>query len=95
MRATPLAAALVLAACTFPDAQVRKLAAADFACPEDQIVVRGLPSGYLARGCRKEAQYFVPRGQAARNSDVTRATVDDRPELPIDRIPNTNSIGVH
>ena len=96
MRAILATGALILvAACTFPDAQVRKLAATDFGCPDDLIVLHGLPSGYLARGCRKEAQYIVQGGQAARNSDVTRATVDERPPVPVDRVANTNSIGVH
>ena len=95
MRARLLVAATtLLGACTFADGQVRKLAATDFACPEDEIVVHQMPSGYLARGCRKEAQYAVLRGQPARSSDVGPAAVYERPELPIDRIPGTNSIGV-
>jgi hypothetical protein len=97
MSIIPVTGALIVlaAACTFPDAQVRKLAATDFGCAEDQIVLHGLPSGYLARGCRKEAQYLVRSGQAARESDVTRATVDERPPVPVDHIANTSSIGVH
>ena len=95
MRAVMLAAASAfLAGCTFASAQIRKSAANDFGCPEDEIVVHELPSGYLARGCKKEAQYLLQDGGVTRNSEVTRATVDERPELPIDRIPNTNSIGI-
>jgi hypothetical protein len=52
------------------------------------------PPATLARGCRKEAQYLLQDGGVKRNSEITRATVDERPELPIDRIPNTNSIGI-
>ncbi len=88
-----LALLAILAGCTFPDASVRKRAATDFGCPEDEIVVHQLRSGYLARGCRKEAGYLVKDGQATRSSEIKPATVDERPELPIDRIPNTNSIG--
>ena len=96
MRAILVTGALILVAgCAFPDVQVRKLAATDFGCPDDLIVLHELPSGYLARGCRKEAQYIVWGGQAARNTDVTRATVDERPQVPIDRVANTNSIGVN
>ncbi len=80
--------------CSFPSALVRKRAANDFGCPEDEIVVHELPSGYLARGCRKEAQYLVQDRAVNRNSEIRKATVDERPELPIDRLPNTNSIGI-
>ncbi|HET7785259.1 MAG TPA: hypothetical protein VFL36_04770 [Myxococcales bacterium] len=95
MRAAAAAAALsFLAGCAFPGAQVRKSAADDFACPEDEIVIHELPSGYLARGCRKEARYLLQDGRVTRTSAITRATVDERPPLPIDRIPNTNSLGL-
>jgi hypothetical protein len=95
VRATLLAAALaLLVGCAFPGAQIRKRAASDFGCPEDEIVVHELPSGYLARGCRKEARYLLQDGRVTRNSEITKATVDERPPLPIDRIPNTNSIGL-
>jgi hypothetical protein len=95
MRAAVVAAALaLLAGCTFPYAQVRMRAADDFGCPVDEVVVHELKSGYLARGCKKEAGYFVQDGQAVRNSEITKATVDERPELPIDRIPGTNSVGL-
>ena len=96
MRSAVAAAALaLLVGCTFSGTQVRKRAAVDFGCPEDEIVVHELPSGYLARGCRKEAVYFVQDGMVTRDSEITKATVDERPPLPIDRIPDTNSIGVH
>ena len=95
MRAAVVAAALaLLVGCAFPDAQVRKSAANDFRCPEDEIVVHELQGGYLARGCRKETEYLVQDGRVTRRSEITRATVDERPELPIDRVPGTNSIGV-
>ena len=95
MKAAAMACALaVLTGCAFPDGYVRKRAAVDFGCPEDEIVVHELRSGYLARGCRKEARYVVKDGRATRNSEIEPATVDERPELPIDRIPNTNPIGV-
>jgi hypothetical protein len=95
MRHAVVAAAVaLLVGCTFPGAQVRKRAASDFGCAEDEIVVHELPSGYLARGCRKEAEYLVQDGRVTRNSEITKATVDERPPLPIDRIPNTNSIGL-
>jgi hypothetical protein len=94
MRAATSAAAMaILAGCAFPDASVRKRAAIDFGCPEDEIVVHESRSGYLARGCRKEAAYVVKDGRATRSSGIKPATVDERPELPIDRIPNTNPIG--
>jgi len=96
MRTALAVVGLALAAgCTFPDVQVRKRAALDFACPEDQIVIHGLPAGYLARGCKKEAEYLVRDGQAIRSTEISAAKVDERPPLPIDRIPGTNSIGVH
>ena len=95
MRAAVVGAALaVLVGCSYPSAQVRKRASNDFGCPEDEIVVHELPSGYLARGCKKEAQYLVQDRGVNRNSEITKATVDERPELPIDRLPNTNSIGI-
>jgi hypothetical protein len=95
LRAATVATALaLLAGCAFPDALVRKRAATDFGCPEDEIVVHELASGYLARGCRKEAGYVVQDGRATRNSEIRRATVDERPPLPIDRVPGTNSIGL-
>ena len=95
MRSAVAAAALAfLVGCTFSGTQVWKRAAVDFGCPEDEIVVHELPSGYLARGCRKEAEYLVHDGRVTRNSEITKATVNERPPLPIDRIPNTNSIGL-
>lgn len=95
MRNPVVAAAFaLLVGCAFPDAQVRKRAANDFHCPEDEIVVHELASGYLARGCKKEAEYLVHGDGVTRNSEIRRATVDERPPLPIDRIPNTNSIGL-
>lgn len=95
MRHAVVAAAVaLLVGCTFPGAQVRKRAANDFGCAEDDIVVHELPSGYLARGCRKEAGYLLQDGRVTRNSEITKATVDERPPLPIDRIPNTNSTGL-
>jgi hypothetical protein len=85
MRAAVVAAAFVLlVGCTFPDAQVRKRAALDFGCPEDEIVVHELPSGYLARGCRKEAKYLIRDARVTLHSEITNATVDERPPLPID-----------
>ena len=95
MKAVVVAPAFVLlVGCAFPSTGVRKRASSDFRCPEDEIVVHELPSGYLARGCRKEAEYLVEDGRVTRNSEITKATVDERPPLPIDRIPNTNSIGL-
>ena len=92
MRAAPFAAALVLlAGCAFPSLYVKKSAAVDFGCPEEEIVVHELSSGYLARGCRKEANYFVRNSQAIRDSGIRAATVDERPELPIDH-PRGSSI---
>ena len=88
------AVATLLAGCTFASTQVRERAAIDFACPEDEIVVHEMPSGYLARGCRKEAGYVVQDGRVTRNSEIKKATIDERPPLPIDRIPNSNSIGI-
>jgi hypothetical protein len=84
----------LLAGCAFPGTQIRERAARDFHCPEDEIVVHELPSGYLARGCRKEAEYLVQDGRVNRTSPITKATVDERPPLPIDRIPGTNSLGL-
>ena len=95
MRAAVVAAALaLLLGCSFASTQVRNRAAKDFGCQEDEIVVHELPFGYVARGCRKEAVYLVQEGRVIRNSEITKATVDERPPLPIDRIPNTNSIGL-
>jgi hypothetical protein len=73
---------------------VKKRAATEFACPEDEIVIHSLPSGYLARGSRKEADYVVADGKATRNSEIRQA-VYERPPVPIDSVPGTNSIGVH
>jgi len=86
--------ALLVGGC-FASGQVRQQAANDFGCPKDEIVVHQLKEGYLARGCRKEARYSVQDGGVARNSEITPATVDERPELPIDRVPGTNDIGIH
>jgi hypothetical protein len=96
MKSAAAAAAMaLLVGCTFSGTQVRKRAAVDLGCPEDEIVVHESSSGYLARGCRKEAVYLVQDGMVTRDSEITKATVDERPPLPIDRIPDTNSIGVH
>lgn len=78
------AASAFLGGCTFADAQVRKSAAKDFGCPEDEIVLHGLPSGYLARGCRKEAEYLLQDGRMKRNSEIKRTTFDERPRVPVD-----------
>jgi hypothetical protein len=95
MRAAVVAAtSALLVGCTFASTQVRERAAIDFACREDDIVVHELPSRYLARGCRKEARYVVRDGRVTRDSEIRKATIDERPELPIDRIPNTSSIGI-
>ena len=87
------ASALIAGGC-YATAQVRKQVAIDFGCPQDEIVVHQLDSGYLARGCKKEAKYSVQDGGVERNSEITRASVDERPELPIDRVPG-NDISVH
>jgi len=95
MRAAVVAVAFaLLMGCTFADVEVRKRAATDFACREDEIVVHQLPSRYLARGCKKEAEYAVQDGRVTRDSEIRKAAIDERPELPIDRIPNTNSVGL-
>ena len=95
MKAAVVAAALaLLVAGCFASGQVRKQAANDFGCPQDEIVVHQLNAGYLARGCKKEAKYSVQDGGVERNSEITAATVDERPELPIDRIPGINAIGI-
>jgi hypothetical protein len=88
------AASTLLVGCAFAGTQVRERAAIDFGCPEDEIVVHELASGYLARGCRKEAGYVVQGGRVTRDSEIRKATIDERPPLPIDRIPNTNSVGI-
>jgi len=93
-RAVVGAALSLLVGGCYVSAQVRKQAANDFGCPQDEIVVHQLNTGYLARGCKKEARYSVQDGGVERNSEITAATVDERPELPIDRIPG-NDIGIH
>ncbi len=94
MRAAIAAVAFaLLAGCAFPDVLVRKRAAHDLGCPEDDVVVHGAPPGYPARGCRKEADYAVQDGRVSRNSEIRKATVDERAPLPIDRIPGMNAIG--
>ena len=92
--ASAAAGLALLVGCTFPDALVRKRAANDFPCPEDEIVVHRLEAGWLARGCKKEAGYLVQDGRATRNSEITKATVDERPPVPIDRTANAGSIGI-
>ena len=87
-------ASALLVGCTFATTQVRERAAIDFGCPEDEIVVHELPPGYLARGCRKEAGYVFRDGRVTRESEIKKATIDERPPLPIDRIPDTSSMGV-
>jgi len=93
-RAVVGAALSLLVGGCYVSAQVRKQAANDFDCPQDEIVVHQLNAGYIARGCKKEAKYSVQNGGVVRNSEITAATVDERPELPIDRIPG-NDISVH
>ena len=85
--------ALLVGGC-YASGQVRKQAASDFGCPPDDIVIHELNAGYIARGCKKEAKYSVQDGGVVRNSEITAATVDERPELPIDRIPG-NDVSVH
>jgi len=96
MRAAMLAAASAfLAGCTFADAQVRKSAAEDFGCPGDEIVLHRLPSGFLARGCRKEAEYLLQDGRVKLNSEIKRTTFDERPRVPVDSTAsNTKSVGL-
>lgn len=95
MRAALVAAAMMalLMGCTFAGAQVRKRAASDFRCPEEDVWVDELRPGYVARGCRKEAVYHLEDGRVTRTSEI-RETAETRPPLPIDRIPNTDSIGL-
>lgn len=96
MKAAVVAAALAsLVGGCYASGQVRKQAANDFGCPQDEIVVHQFKAGYIARGCKKEAKYSVQDGGVERNSEITRATVDERPELPIDRVLGTNDIGIH
>jgi hypothetical protein len=95
MRAAVVAAALaLLVGCAFPDGLVRKRAATDFGCPEDEIVVHHLPSGYLARGCKKEAAYVVQDGRPTRTSEITKAAFDERPPVPVDHTASAGSIGL-
>jgi len=87
MKAPVVAAALaLLVGGCYASGQVRKQAANDFGCPQDEIVVHQLNADYLARGCKKEAKYSVRDGGVERNSEITAATVDERPELPIDHV---------
>src|SRR4051812_17164722 len=91
--ATVILGAALLVGCAFADGQVRTQAASDFRCPKDDVGVESAKSGYLAYGCRKEADYVVENGQVARTSEI-RATGDRRPPVPIDRIDGPNSIGI-
>jgi hypothetical protein len=94
MRAAVVAAALaLLVGCAFPDGLVRKRAATDFGCPEDDVVVHRLEAGWLARGCKKEAAYLVQDGRATRTSEITKAAFDERPPVPIDHTASAGSIG--
>jgi hypothetical protein len=94
MRVTAAVAALtLLAACAFAGAQVRKRAASDFGCAEEDVWVDEVGASYVASGCRKEAAYRVEDGRITRTSEI-RQTAGTRPPLPIDRIPDTNSIGL-
>ncbi len=94
MRFGAFAAALGLViGCTGLDMQVRERAAFDFGCPDERIAVEALRSGYLARGCGKQATYLVQQGQLARDSAITRA-VDDVPMPRADGIPDTSSVTV-
>jgi hypothetical protein len=85
--------AAVLAGCATAGGEVRRQAAADFGCPEDRVAVDALGSRYVATGCEKKADYVVQDGRAIRRSAITRGP-PTRQELPIDRIPGTNSIGI-
>jgi hypothetical protein len=95
MRAAVVAAGVaLLAGCAFPDVQVRKRAASDFRCPEEDTWVESLGwSGYVAHGCRQEAEYSVGDGRVLRTSEI-RPTGDTRPPLPIDRVVNSSPIGI-
>jgi len=84
----------LLVGCAFPHALVRKRAAIEFPCPEAQIILHHIPSGSLARGCKKEAEYLVEGDRVTRNSEIRKAAFEERPPVPIDRVANTNSIGV-
>lgn len=95
MRSAAFAAGLALLfGCTFASAQVRKRAASDFGCPEEDVRVDESTPGYRAQGCRKEALYVVRGGSVTRESEI-RSIGETRPPLPIDRVPGTDSIGVH
>jgi hypothetical protein len=94
MRSAAVVAGIaLLAGCTFADAQVRKRAASDFGCPEEDVRVDAWSPGYVAQGCRKEAAYVVRDGRVTRESEI-RSIGETRPPLPIDRVPGTNSIGI-
>jgi hypothetical protein len=84
----------LLAGCATAAIQVQKRAALDFGCPEERVTVDSAAPGYVARGCEKEADYVVADGRVSRNSAIRKAPPSSTP-LPIDRIPGTNSIGIH
>jgi hypothetical protein len=85
MRTSAIVAALsFVAGCAYPDALVRKQAANEFPCPEDQIVLHHSEPGWLARGCKKEAEYVVEGDRVTRSSDIRKAAFDERPPVPID-----------
>jgi len=62
-----VALALIVGGC-YASAQVRKQAANDFGCPQDEIVVHQLNAGYIARGCKKLWRLHRP----ASNIHLTR-----------------------
>ena len=89
-----LATCGLLAGCATPGKAVLERAAAEFGCPEDDMWVEASTAGYLARGCRKEAMYDVDDGRVTRRSEI-RATGDLHPPLWMERVPDTDSIGLH
>jgi len=94
MRSALVAAELaLLVGCAFPDGLVRRRAATDFGCPVDEIVVHHQGAGWLARGCKKEADYVVQDSQATRSSEIRKAAFDERPSVPVDRTASAGSVG--
>jgi len=95
MRAVVVAAGVaLLVGCAFPDVQVRKRAASDFRCPEEDVWVESLGwSGYVAHGCRQAAEYSVGDGRVQRTSEIS-PTGDTRPPVPIDRVFGSSPIGI-
>ncbi len=61
--------------------------------PEDVAHFSGKDGAHESGNARRGVG-LLQDGRVKRNSEINKATVDERPPVPIDRVANTNSVGI-